>query len=274
MSEEGLKGTLLGLATPVVDVYSPGILHPVARQQGRNALHIEDQLPFYGVDLWHAYELSWMNAQGKPEVRVGRFSIPVDSPNLVESKSFKLYLNSLNDMCFETEEAFLATVTSDIGAVAGAPVSLELWAVDDPGIQGEALTGECIDSEACAGGTADMGAARLTADASTVVEERLFSHLLRSLCPVTGQPDWAALWLHYRGPRLDRGKLLQYIVSYRRHQAFHEQCAERIFLDLYDCLTPSFLHLQAFYTRRGGLDITPFRSSERDAQPRRRIARQ
>ena len=273
MEDGDSDGMLLGKISPVVDVYSPGILHPIARQSGRASLSVKGQLPFHGVDLWHAYELSWLNLEGKPEARVGRFTVPAESPNLVESKSLKLYLNSLNDMRFESEEAFSATVIADVGAVAGVSVSLDLWGVNDPGIIGGPLLGDCIDNEACS----DLetgGVVSLRVEQGAWVEERLFSHLMRSLCPVTGQPDWATLWLHYRGPRLDRGTLLQYIVSYRQHQEFHEQCAERMFLDIYHSLAPDFLHLQAFYTRRGGLDITPFRSSERDAQPRGRLARQ
>ena len=273
MESDHSKGMLLGKVIPVVDVYSPGILHPISRQFGRDSLLIKAPLPFHGVDLWHAYELSWLNVDGKPEARVGRFTVSADSPNLVESKSLKLYLNSLNNMRFESEEAFSATVIADIGAVAGVSVSLELWRVNDQGITGGPLAGDCIDNEACADvGSEGAGSLRVYGDDR--VEERLFSHLMRSLCPITGQPDWATLWLHYRGPRLDRGTLLQYIVSYRQHQEFHEQCAERIFLDIYHLLAPDFLHLQAFYTRRGGLDITPFRSSELDARPQGRIARQ
>ncbi|WP_279248285.1 NADPH-dependent 7-cyano-7-deazaguanine reductase QueF [Candidatus Marimicrobium litorale] len=273
MEGDDSKGMLLGKVTPVVDVYSPELLHPMPRQFGRDSLLINGPLPFHGVDLWHAYELSWLNLEGKPEARVGRFTVPADSPNLVESKSLKLYLNSLNNMRFESEEAFSATVISDVGAVAGVSVSLELWGVNDQSISGAALAGDCIDSEACADPESGC-AVSLRIDGDAWVEERLFSHLMRSLCPITGQPDWATLWLHYRGPRLDRGTLLQYIVSYRQHQEFHEQCAERIFLDIYHLLAPDFLHLQAFYTRRGGLDITPFRSSELDARAQGRIARQ
>jgi len=264
---------LLGKVTPVVDAYSPEILHAISRQSGRDSIGLKAAMPFHGVDIWHAYELSWLNLEGKPEARVGRFTVSAESPNLVESKSLKLYLNSLNNMRFASEEAFSATVIADVGTVAGVAVSLELWGVNDQEIAGGPLAGDCIDNEACAD-PASGSAVSLGVDGEARVEERLFSHLMRSLCPITGQPDWATLWLHYRGPKLDRVALLQYIVSYRQHQEFHEQCAERIFLDIYHLLAPDFLHLQAFYTRRGGLDITPFRSSEFDAQPRGRIARQ
>jgi 7-cyano-7-deazaguanine reductase len=265
---------LLGKNTPVVDAYAPELLYPIPRGLARGTLGLGPELPFYGVDLWHAYELSWLDITGRPVARVGRFTVPAGSPNIVESKSFKLYLNSLNNTRFGSEEEAGATLRGELSRVAGAPIELQLFAVDDAALAGERLPGECIDDCPAAVGNEGPGAALLEVDDNQVVEERLYSHLLRSLCPVTGQPDWATLWLHYRGNRVDRTSLLRYVLSYRRHQEFHEQCAERIFCDLQQRLAPRFIHLQACYTRRGGLDINPFRSSSPEARPLARLNRQ
>ncbi|PLW83295.1 NADPH-dependent 7-cyano-7-deazaguanine reductase QueF [Kineobactrum sediminis] len=252
---------LLGKQTPVVDHYAPELLFPIPRQEGREQLGLVAPLPFEGADIWHAYELSWLDANDKAQARVGRFSVPAGSPNLVESKSFKLYLNSLNNAVFADDAAACACITGDLSAAAGANVTLALFPVDDPALAGGQLPGICIDGAPGRWPRREPEAAMLQCSSADVVEEKLYSHLLRSLCPVTGQPDWATLWLHYRGPALEHAALLSYILAYREHQDFHEQCVERIFRDLQKCVAPEFLHLQAFYTRRGGLDINPYRSS-------------
>ena len=265
---------LLGRNVPVIDEYAPQLLYPIPRVVNREKLGIEGEL--YGADLWHAYEMSWLDARGKPVARVGRFSVPASSPNMVESKSFKLYLNSLNNTVFDSEEDAAAIITADISAVAGEPVMLQLLGPDDPSLAGVSLEGDCLDALTLASG--EMGeptAAMLEVpDGNHMVEEKLYSHLLRSLCPVTGQPDWATVWLHYRGRPMQRESLLRYIISYRRHQEFHEQCIERMFRDIRTRCTPDFLHIQGFYTRRGGLDISPFRSTDRKAEPLPRLNRQ
>lgn len=265
---------LLGKTVPVVDEYAPQLLYPIARDEARNSLQLEVTLPFTGVDIWYAYELSWLDARGRPVARVGRFTVDALSPNIVESKSFKLYLNSLNNTRFASEGDAVATIRRDIGDAAGGPVALELFAVDDPALAGSALPGVCIDAAPLEEAAAAPSASLLIVAGETEVEEQLYSHLLRSLCPVTGQPDWATLWLHYRGPVLDHGSLLTYILAYRQHQEFHEQCAERMFCDLHKAINPAFLHLQALYTRRGGLDINPFRSTSASARPLPRLNRQ
>lgn len=280
MSENTSAQLLLGRNTPVVEAYSPQILFPIPRSDARSTLGLSSELPFYGADLWHAYELSWLNSKGWPVARVGRFVVPADSPCIVESKSFKLYLNSLNSMRFESDAAARALIEADVAAIAGAPVSLSLHLVSDPVLAGATLRGTCLDelgacdSETDAIASAVEPSLNMLRVGESVVEEELYCNLLRSLCPVTGQPDWATLWIHYRGFALDQASLLRYIIAYRQHQEYHEQCVERIFTDLSHVCAPDFLHVQAYYTRRGGMDINPFRSTDPLAQPRARLNRQ
>ncbi|MCB1687236.1 MAG: NADPH-dependent 7-cyano-7-deazaguanine reductase QueF [Halioglobus sp.] len=265
---------LLGRHTPVVQEYAPQLLYAIPRSTARTGLGIGDQLPFHGVDLWHAYEMSWLDDVGKPVAWVGRFHVPADSPNIVESKSFKLYLNSLNSTRFPSIDAARGTIVADIEAVAGARVALELLPVGDASLAGARLSGECLDRLTVSPWAGEPTAQQLQVQSGSTVEEILYSHLLRSLCPVTGQPDWATVWLHYRGTAIERSSLLQYIIAYREHQEFHEQCVERMFCDISSRCEPEFLHLQAFYTRRGGLDINPFRSTDASACPQGRLDRQ
>ena len=264
---------LLGKNVPVAEHYSPELLYPIPRDKARRELGQQGPLPFYGVDLWHAYELSWLNQRGKPEVRVGRFFVPANSPHMIESKSFKLYLNSLNGSRYPSEAELVKTLESDLQAAAGAPVGLELLPVDAAELDGGVPEGLCLDDLDIEVIEAEPSAALLRCS-SEVVEEALYSNLLRSLCPVTGQPDWATVYLRYRGKALDHASLLQYIVAFRRHQEFHEQCVERMFFDLQGLLAAEFLEIQAFYTRRGGLDINPFRSTDPGAVPLSRMNRQ
>jgi 7-cyano-7-deazaguanine reductase len=265
---------LLGRHTPVVQEYAPHLLHAIPRATARQTLGLSQPLPFYGVDVWHAYEMSWLDNVGKPVVWVGRFGVSANSPNIVESKSFKLYLNSLNSTRFPNDEEARATIVADISAVAGTSVTLELFPVGDTSLAGARLSGECLDSLPVAPWSGEPKAEQLQVQPERIVEETVYSHLLRSLCPVTGQPDWATLWLHYRGKAMERSSLLQYIIAYREHQEFHEQCVERMFCDIALRCEPEFLHIQAFYTRRGGLDINPFRSTDGKASPHPRLDRQ
>lgn len=264
---------LLGKHTPVVDAYSPHLLYPIARDEGRAGLAVDSAPCFFGADLWHAYEVSWLDESGKPQVRVGRFTVPASSPNMVESKSFKLYLNSLNSTRYPSEQALLSVLQQDLNSVTGAQVGVELLPVTDAALAGSQPAGRCIDDLDITAMDAEPMPEMLRV-AEAPVEQALHSHLLRSLCPVTGQPDWATVWLHYHGPALYPASLLQYLVAYRQHQEFHEQCVERIFCDLYRVIKPEFLHVQAFYTRRGGLDINPLRSTDPHARPLPRMNRQ
>lgn len=267
------NGLLLGKHTPVVEQYAPELLYPIARGEGRARLSADAVFPWFGMDLWHAYELSWLNGSGVPRVRVARILVPADSPNIIESKSLKLYLNSLNGTRFDDQQQLAATIAADLGEVAGAPVQVELLDVEAEALSGAHLDGCCLDELAIADIPTAPDAALLRVGVDTV-EQRLYSNLLRSLCPVTGQPDWATVWLDYRGPELDQPALLRYLLSFRNHQEFHEQCLERMFTDIMAAAAPAHLSMQAFYTRRGGLDINPFRSTDAAAKPLPRLNRQ
>jgi 7-cyano-7-deazaguanine reductase len=253
----------LGKATEYQSHYAPELLYPIPRQLKRSELCIADNaLPFVGEDLWNAYELSWLNPKGKPVVAVGTFRVPADSPNLIESKSFKLYLNSFNHSTFADVETVSKTLERDLSAAAGKPLSVALEALGDrPQAVIGVPKGILLDDLDIACERYQPAPELLTTMAGDVVEETLFSHLLKSNCLVTGQPDWAMVVIRYRGQRIDRAGLLRYIVSFRNHNEFHEQCVERIFTDIQKHCAPEALAVHARYTRRGGLDINPFRSS-------------
>jgi 7-cyano-7-deazaguanine reductase len=253
------------LGKPVVyrDQHDPSLLFPIARADNRAAIGIGDDLPFNGVDVWNAYELSWLDGRGRPRVALAEFRVPANSPNLIESKSFKLYLNSFMQTRLVDTDTLRNHLVRDLGAVAGAPVSVVLTAAASMhAAKIEPLVGDLIDDmpiEIDCYGPPDAGL--LDCDPERIVDETLVSHLLKSNCPVTGQPDWASLQISYRGARIERDGLLRYIVSYRQHSDFHEACVERIFMDLLRECAPSKLAVYARYTRRGGLDINPFRAS-------------
>jgi len=246
--------------------YDAGLLFPIARTIGRTALGIaaDGALPFAGRDRWHAYELSWLDARGKPVVDVATFSVPADSPNLVESKSLKLYLNSFNATRFDNAADVRARIEADLSQSAGAPVDVRFGL---PPMAKDAH--DLIDLDALDVAIDDYGppnAAHL-ACSDEIVEQRLRSGLLKSNCPVTGQPDWAEVRIDYRGPRIDAAGLLRYLVSFRDHAEFHEQCVERIYVDLVARCRPERLSVEALYTRRGGLDINPWRGTPGLAPP-------
>jgi 7-cyano-7-deazaguanine reductase len=246
--------------------YDPRLLFPIPRAGKRAELGIGAELPFRGVDLWNAYELSWLDARGKPRVAIGELRVPAVSPNLIESKSLKLYLNSLNQHRCEDAEAFRALLVHDLSAAAGSPVEVALFDVDrrDGPVAPTGLGGECIDALDIAidhYGPPDPGLLA-AAHGAPDLSETLISHLLKSNCPVTGQPDWASVQVRYSGAPIDREGLLRYLVSYREHDDFHEHCVERIFRDLLVRCAPTRLTVSARYTRRGGLDINPWRSND------------
>jgi 7-cyano-7-deazaguanine reductase len=245
--------------------YDAALLFPIPRALGRSHIGIDDgALPFTGVDRWHAYELSWLDAQGKPRVATATLEVPAQSAHLVESKSLKLYLNSFNATRFDDDEAVRTRIAQDLSRAAGATVTVRFGL---PPIDAREA-GESIDALPVAidrYGPPD--ATLLAADAGDLIEETLSSALLKSNCPVTGQPDWARIVIAYRGPRLDRAALLRYLVSFRDHAEFHEQCVERIFADLLARARPHTLSVEARYTRRGGLDINPWRATPGTAPP-------
>jgi len=244
--------------------YDPGLLFPIARAPKRAELGLDAALPFHGVDIWNAYEMSWLDRRGKPHVALGEFHVPADSPNLIESKSLKLYLNGYNETRFDDREAVRELVARDLSLASGGDVVVNLRDID-AGAAADfvALAGECIDDLDIA--IDDYGPPRADflgcLTGSGEVEESLVSHLLKSNCPVTGQPDWASVRVSYRGAPIDRAGLLRYLVSFRRHDDFHEQCVERMTRDLLARCAPRALLVQARYTRRGGLDINPWRST-------------
>ncbi len=239
--------------------YDPGLLFPIPRAAARAEIGIdENHLPFIGHDRWHAYELSWLDVRGKPYVATATFRVPCDSPNLIESKSLKLYLNSLNAERFNSPEAVRERIALDLSARAGADVLVEFGLPPvDPVGEGENIDLLDVDID-CYG---PPQARYLLADDAVQASETLVSSLLKSNCPVTGQPDWASVWIRYEGPRIDREGLLRYLISYRDHAEFHEQCVERIFSELMQHCRPRSLQVEARYTRRGGLDINPWRAT-------------
>ncbi|PKM06353.1 MAG: NADPH-dependent 7-cyano-7-deazaguanine reductase QueF [Gammaproteobacteria bacterium HGW-Gammaproteobacteria-4] len=263
-----LTDSSLGKPVGYTDQHDPSLLFPVARAGNRAALGLGDVLPFHGTDIWNAYELGWLDARGKPRVVLAEFRIPADSPHLVESKSFKLYLNSFAQTRLDHSEALRNLLVADLSQAAGAAVKVVLTPVTSTSVCVETLSGECIDDLPI--GIDHYGPPRpefLRHDAEAVVEESLVSHLLRSNCPVTGQPDWGSVQIAYRGPRIDRAGLLRYLISFRQHSEFHEHCVERIFVDVLARCAPTQLSVYARYTRRGGLDINPWRSNRRGIDP-------
>lgn len=267
----------LGKSSDYVATYSPHLLFPIPRAPKWAELGLTaETLPYQGVDLWNCYELSWLLPSGKPVVAIGEFEIPADSPSIIESKSFKLYLNSLNQSVFESREALAEVMSSDLSAAAGKPVKARLRTLDEVAAEGIAtLPGRCVDDLDVTIEHYDHPQPGLLAcDAGHMVEESLHSHLLKSNCPVTGQPDWGSVVVEYRGAALQAESLLAYLVSFRQHADFHEQCVERIFLDLQRLLQPEKLTVYARYVRRGGLDINPYRSTEAMVVDNRRLVRQ
>ncbi len=270
-----LQGLSLGQQSAYISQYTPSLLQPVPRSLNRDDLGLRGELPFQGCDVWTLYELSWLNAKGKPVVAIGEVFVPATSPNLIESKSFKLYLNSFNQTRCDSLEAVQALLVQDLSGCAGAPVSVTLFTLDQAPHQIAQLPGECIDNLDIEVDGYEFDETLLQGAAGhEIVEETLHSHLLKSNCLVTSQPDWGSVVIHYRGPRLDREKLLRYLISFRQHNEFHEQCIERIFTDLKHFCAPEKLTVHARYTRRGGLDINPFRSDWEPVPANLRLIRQ
>jgi 7-cyano-7-deazaguanine reductase len=267
----------LGRTAAYPDRYDPALLFPIPRATGRAALGIGASPPFHGVDIWNAYELSWLDAHGKPEVALAEFRVPATSPNLIESKSLKLYLNGFNRERMRDAEELRARLVRDLSMAADADVAVVLLRSDHfaqarlAELDGEVIDGLAIDIDDY--GPPSPRHLRLATDAREV-EESLVSHLLKSNCPVTGQPDWASVQIRYVGPRIDRAGLLRYLISFRDHAEFHEQCVERIYMDVRGCCAPARLSVYARYTRRGGLDINPWRCDRADEPPNPRGARQ
>lgn len=255
--------------------YAPELLHAIARAENRRALGISDaDLPFRGEDVWTAYDLTWLQPSGKPQAAVATLRVPADSPSLFESKSLKLYLDSLAMTRFGDEAGIAATITKDLSNLCGAEIDVALAPPASAGCPPADFPGICIDDLAIDCDEWQVDPSFLAVAGGEPVREALHSHLLRSLCPVTGQPDIGSILIRYSGPKIDRGALLRYLVSYRLHRDFHENCVERIFLDLKARCAPTGLSVYARYNRRGGIDINPFRSDTDDRAPVSRLPRQ
>jgi len=269
--------TLLGKNTGYVQHYAPELLESLPRTRGRNEIKIKsDSLPFSGFDLWTGFELSWLNDKGKPVVAIAEFFIPATSQNLIESKSFKLYLNSFNQTKFATSDVVTSTLERDLSSAANGSVKVKLYAnIAQYPVLTSALPGKCIDSLDIEVDDYCFNPEHLKHSISDeIVSEILSSNLLKSNCLVTNQPDWGSIIIKYEGRKINREKLLRYIISFRTHNEFHEQCVERIFCDIKNYCNPEKLTVFARYTRRGGLDINPFRSNFEEALPVNRLVRQ
>ena len=284
----------LGRVSDYPTQYQPGLLFPIARAEARATLGLASNqatgpdaspprsgLPFSGVDLWNAYELSWLGPSGKPEARAAQFRVPCESPAIIESKSLKLYLNSLNQHRFDSPATARATIETDLSQAAGAPVQVRLFTLPELGALGFPVQS---DSSGRQDGTNRAGETTLRSlddlnpnisdytrnpdllrfangaggDATTAA---VYTDLFKSNCPVTGQPDWASVFIKYAGPAIDETGLLAYLISYRNEQDFHEHCVEQIFVDVNERCRPEKLTVYACFLRRGGIDINPFRSN-------------
>jgi len=276
-NHQALSGLTLGKKTDYRDTYDATLLQGVPRSLNRDPLGLSaDNLPFHGADIWTLYEISWLNANGLPQVAVGHVELDHASVNLVESKSFKLYLNSFNQTRFASWQDVQQTLLWDLSASAQGDVSVELYRLDE--VEGQPIAhfhGTCIDAQDIVIDNYQFSTDYLQGAAgSKVVEETLVSHLLKSNCLITHQPDWGSVQIQYRGPQIEREKLLRYLVSFRHHNEFHEQCVERIFNDILRFCQPQALSVYARYTRRGGLDINPWRTNTDFVPATGRLVRQ
>ena len=277
-----LRDLTLGKTTEYCGEYNPNLLQAVPRSLNRDDLSLsQHNLPFIGEDVWYGYELSWLNSKGKPVVAVAEFRFPCNSPNIVESKSFKLYLNSFNQSKFSNFDSVEKALSKDLSATAGSQAKVSLFKVEQcPALAIKTSGNEviCIDDEDIAIDeyqyTADLLENAQSNAEDEIISENLVSHLLKSNCLITNQPDWASVYINYRGIKLNHSLLLEYLISFRQHNEFHEQCVERIFCDLQKHCQLEELTVFARYTRRGGLDINPFRSTHIKNAPNGRTLRQ
>ena len=275
--DNSLKSLKLGQKTEYASQYDRTLLQPVPRALNRDGLGITQNQPFtIGADIWTAYEISWLNEKGLPQVAIADIYLDYQSQNLIESKSFKLYLNSFNQSKFADFNAVQQTMQRDLSECAQGDVKVRLNPVAVYDAQKiDHLQGDCIDEQDIEITSYEFNANWLKDCVSNeIVEEKLVSHLLKSNCLITNQPDWGTLHIHYVGKKINQEKLLRYVVSFRQHNEFHEQCVERIFCDLMHYAKPEKLTVYARYTRRGGLDINPFRSNFENLPENLRLARQ
>ncbi|MCF2948416.1 NADPH-dependent 7-cyano-7-deazaguanine reductase QueF [Paraglaciecola aquimarina] len=269
-----LDGLSLGKVTDYKETYSPELLQAVPRSMNRQELNLDNVLPFTGSDRWNGYELSWLNPKGKPQVAILRCEVPASSENLIESKSFKLYLNSFNQSVFTGFSEVEQIISKDLSQCAAETVNVKLIAPS----QFSQLDINTFDAISIDDLDIEVNQYQLTPSLLSTddnyVEETLASDLLKSNCLITNQPDWGSVLIRYQGKQINHESLLRYLISFRQHNEFHEQCVERIFCDIMQHCKPSKLTVYARYTRRGGLDINPFRSNFEDIYPETRLARQ
>ncbi len=269
--------THLGKKSSYIQTYTPSLLDKIPRALSRESLGLssQDPLPFYGLDLWNAYEISWLNEHGKPQVAVAECRIDCASPFLIESKSFKLYLTSFSQSRFASTGAVQAVLQRDLSDAVGVPVDVLLAPLSDlHGSLHASLPGVSLDQYEITCEPTD-NASLLHTCSDKVVAETLTSDLLKSNCPVTGQPDWGSVQIQYTGLAIDHPSLLRYIIHFHREQEFHEHCVEKMFLDILSYCQPSALTVYARYTRRGGVDINPYRSTSKTGRPNNiRLVRQ
>ncbi|WP_316353279.1 NADPH-dependent 7-cyano-7-deazaguanine reductase QueF [Candidatus Trichorickettsia mobilis] len=259
-----MENILLGKRTAYKDEYDPTLLYPIARKLARDQIGVVSPLPFKGFDVWNCYEVSWLQYSGKPEVRVMEIIIPADSENIIESKSLKLYLNSLNNTKFNDDNQVVELMQSDLSKTIKSPVTIHCQTLDAySNLELSNFTGVNIDLLDVSIGDYNINTNLLSlSKEKLLVEEVLYSNLLKSNCCVTGQPDWASIQISYKGLKIDHSALLKYLISFRNHQEFHEQCVERVFTDIKNRCNPEKLTVYARYTRRGGVDINPIRSTD------------
>ena len=270
-----VKDSPLGKQTDNPDQYSPGVLHPIPRADSRDRLGVGNAIPFRGVDIWNAWELTWLDLDGQPHSAVAEIRVPAESPNIVESKSLKLYLNSFAMSRYATAAKVAALIGRDLQKLIGAAIDIRISEL--PSTEGQcadALPGECIDNLRVECSVYDVDAGLLAANATIRTDESLHSHSLRTLCPVTAQPDIGSVLIDYSGAKIDPQSLLRYIVSFRCHSDYHESCVERMFVDIFERCSPQRLSVYARYQRRGGIDINPFRSTEDTTPENLRLWRQ
>lgn len=260
------SNSLLGKSTNYCGLYSPEILFPIPRQEKRDEICVDSSnLPFQGLDIWTAFEVSWLNSKGKPIVAIAEFAFPADSPNIIESKSFKLYLNSFNSTRFSSDQEVVKLWIQDLSNACGAEVSVDLRFLTFEETLLAQLPGDNLDELDIEVTDYSLNRDYLRTDLSgELVSETLNSHLLKSNCLVTGQPDWGSVVIRYEGKQISHEGLLKYLISFREHNEFHEQCVERIFTDIMSKCAPEKLTVYARYVRRGGLDINPYRSNFED----------
>ena len=273
MSIDPLQDSPLGKNSIYVSEYDPSQLCPLPRTSVWQDYGYE-KAPWTGTDIWNAWEISWLNGKGLPQLAIGEFQVPADTVNLIESKSLKLYLNSFSQSSFESSDAVKQRITYDLSACAQGDVGVVLHNVDDSALLHEKLPGTCIDKNDVEIEHYTRNAELLNVNTTKNTGETLYSHLLKSNCPVTGQPDWGSVIIKYNGQAIDHDGLLKYIVSLREECDFHEKCTETIFLDIMQRCQPDELTVYTRYLRRGGLDINPWRSNVNETPLNTRLSRQ